>query len=339
MVRFRRTETVSIIIQSSVIKGKIRLFNNVIKCFLKKKINARHNATFPQILANFPASLNGAKRVLRHYLNKTKVNKKKKFRTKREFFLTESPLEKSTKANIKKTPSYNKNVTQSNFQVKVAGVHDASYRLLLSGDVETNPGPNANQQTDQGTDRGGKKRALNAKESYDRLDVITYNCRGLKMYTKLKRVLNTCSDVLKRNRLSLIFIQETHLERESERRIRVMWRGGFALSPGEGGSRGCLILFDSSWQCEEKFECLDGRLACVVIQSGHLSIIAICVYAPNNHDVLFFEDLFNKLIELKDKYPEHQIIIAGDFNLVLNRGQDSINRADSNLEKVIGSYC
>ena len=61
LVRFRRTETVSIIIQSSVIKGKIRLFNNVIKCFLKKKINARHNATFPQILANFPASLNGAK--------------------------------------------------------------------------------------------------------------------------------------------------------------------------------------------------------------------------------------------------------------------------------------
>ena len=113
-----------------------------------------------------------------------------------------------------------------------------------------------------------------------------------------------------------------------------MWRGKFALSPGEGGSRGCLILLDHGWEIEESFESLDGRMVCLVIKTEQLSVIAINWYAPNDHEITFFDEAFNKLIDLKDKYPEHLVVIAGDLNLVIDPCEDSINRPYSNQERI-----
>ncbi len=46
---------------------------------------------------------------------------------------------------------------------------------------------------------------------------------------------------------------------------------------------------------------------------------------------IFFANLFNKIIEVQRAYPESEIVLAVDFNLVLNSG-DSVNRNTSNAE-------
>jgi len=85
---------------------------------------------------------------------------------------------------------------------------------------------------------------------------------------------------------------------------------------------------------DEKFEANDGRLACVALSNDHHSVIAINAYAPNDHNIQFFETVFEKLIYFKDKYPLHEVILAGDFNLVMEKEKDSINRAVSTLENI-----
>ena len=106
------------------------------------------------------------------------------------------------------------------------------------------------------------------------------------------------------------------------------------MSPGEGGSRGCLILYDNNWETEEKFVSSDGRLVCVAIKSELISAIVFNMYAPNDHDLQSFESLFEKIVYFKDKFPEFEFIMAGDFNLVLDPEEDSIKRIDSAREKI-----
>jgi hypothetical protein len=159
-------------------------------------------------------------------------------------------------------------------------------KLIRSGDVELNPGP-----------------ALGRIDNANKMEIITYNCRGLKEYKKLKRVLNKCSQILKENKLSLIMLQETHLGINETNKLNVMWRGGYVAAPGEGASRGCLTLFDSRWRQEESYTSPDGRLACAALTMEGVEVIVLNVYAPNNHDLSFVELVFEKLIEFRDKYP------------------------------------
>ena len=113
--------------------------------------------------------------------------------------------------------------------------------ILLSGDIEENPGPVTDRNS--GQEHGVSKRIhvtgkTKREENEVTAEVITYNCRGLKEHKKLKRMLNSCHNVINRNKLSIIFLQETHLEKKETEKLRLMWRGNFCISPGEGASRG-----------------------------------------------------------------------------------------------------
>ncbi len=123
-------------------------------------------------------------------------------------------------------------------------IHNNSCNILLSGDVERNPGPGPGldpreEQTngnDDGTNRGNRgKTTPRAKDEV--MEIITYNCRGLKEYKKLKRILNTCDSLMKRNKDSIVLIQETHLNQAELEKIKIMWRGSYNASPGEGASK------------------------------------------------------------------------------------------------------
>ena len=102
-----------------------------------------------------------------------------------------------------------------------------------------------------------------------------------------------------------------------------MWRCKYTAS-----------LFYNGWSITENFESLDGRIICTALISKQASVIVINAYSPNDHNVPLFETLFDKLIELKDKYPDYSVIMAGDFNLVLDPANDALNRVDTSTERV-----
>jgi len=212
-------------------------------------------------------------------------------------------------------------VVDSKSKIKNKSYFNDSELILQCGDIEKNPGP-------------VHLRGTPNKETHSPMEILTYNCRGLKDYKKLKRILNTCSASVKLKPLSIFFLQETHLDSNSIKKVNVMWRGKYVASPGAGGSRGCLTLFDNRWNVTDNFESVDGRITCTAITSEELSVIAINAYSPNDHNVQFFEVLFEKLLEFKDKYPDYSVIMAGDFNLVIDPANDAINRANVASEKV-----
>ena len=55
------------------------------------------------------------------------------------------------------------------------------------------------------------------------------------------------------------------------------------------------------------------------------------VYAPNNHNANYFNQLKDLILDTQNDHPTHSVIIIGDFNITLE-ARDSINRNTSNEE-------
>jgi len=180
--------------------------------------------------------------------------------------------------------------------------------LLKDGDIESNPGP----QT-------------------QKVMVSTYNARGLKNRLKLKRVLNSCHKIVNGNKNAVIFLQETHLEEGDLATLEMMWHHELFMSPGTNRQCGCLILYDPSWVTLDKYSDNTGRICILALEKLDTIFIFANIYAPNNHDINFFSEVFNKLIELQISHPGAHIVLGGDFNLVISES-DSINRVTSIIE-------
>ncbi len=181
--------------------------------------------------------------------------------------------------------------------------------LMRAGDVEINPGPPP-----------------------PTLKIITYNCRGLKDRNILKRVLNSCHKIINANRNSVINLQETHLDDSDKSTLDVMWRHRYVISPGTARRCGTLTLFDPSWDFVMEESDNEGRCITVVLKKLDLTFIFTNIYAPNNQNHIFYQNIYRRLVNLKSIYDTAKIILAGDFNIVISE-TDSVNRATSQNER------
>ena len=258
------------------------------KFFTKKHQNSARNEifrveVFPQILSNY-ISLALYSRNL-----KSKINDKFKLK------------------------NSNNNYFQTGFDVKKLNISNLFFfsKLLRSGDIKPNPGPEGTQGT--------------------HLTINTYNARGLKSRPKLKRVLNTCHKLINENRNSLIFLQETHLDDSDKTSLDIMWRYNYLMSPGTNRQCGCLILYDSSWEVVEQDIDNEGRFCLASLKKFNTIFSFANIYAPNNHDLNFFAQVFNRLIDSQTAHPDSSLILAGDFNFVLDE-IDAVNRNNTPTE-------
>jgi len=186
--------------------------------------------------------------------------------------------------------------------------------LLLAGDIERNPGP------------------------VETIQIRTYNIRGLRCNLKLKRVLNTCHKIIQNNPFAVIGFQETHLTKDDVQSLKFKWRHGFVLAPGTNRQCGVLLLYGDAWTHLTSEVDTDGRRASVVLAKGANTFIFNCIYAPNDHSIDFFANIYDKLAEQIANYPEAVLNIFGDFNVALE-GIDGVNRqkttSETNASKLI----
>jgi len=198
-------------------------------------------------------------------------------------------------------------------------------KLNLSGDVELNPGPaTSSAQTEP-------------KPLLVDIDIVTYNIRGLKDKLKLKRVLNTCYNIIKNNTNTFIMLQETHLDSSEEDSLKLMWRHSYVTSPGIGRQHGVVTLFDKSWELLYKETDDVGRLCIVGVKKFDQVLGLTNLYAPNNHDINFFNRVYEGVNTIKNIHPEAKIVIGGDFNLVM-QDIDAVNRGASSAELASRQY-
>ena len=206
-------------------------------------------------------------------------------------------------------------------------------RILLGGNVETNPGPGpASASRSQGVQNRTTK-------GHD-LQVTTYNVRGLGDENKLRHLINLIYKNGPSKNSDLIFcLQETYVTAPGK--IPYLWRGNYHLTPGTGSAIGCVTLLSSHLNVIEAID-VDGRAHILALQrsvDSQVSYIIANIYAPNknNSDKLeFLENVFDKVSEFSERFNCKNTLLLGDFNLVF-KDDETKNRCYRNQEKRIAS--
>jgi len=206
-------------------------------------------------------------------------------------------------------------------------------KLLMSGDIETNPGPNNGVVS---TFKRG-------------LTVATINVNGVKDRKKLKRITNFINTLPFREN-SVICIQETHLTSTEINSLRCQWRGEIVFSPSDGARGGVAILYKKGYfdEITDSYFDANARLCSFTATKNDEVYFFISLYAPTEHvHSLHFYNRIEQIIEEQfQKNSLTRFIISGDFNLVLDPAVDSIGRqqtrdelkAVSKLKEIMTKY-
>ncbi len=185
--------------------------------------------------------------------------------------------------------------------------------LLLQQNVERNPGP--------------------LKENPN-FTIMTYNTNGLGDRNKFKRLLLKLEPIVSKG--GIILLQETHITHPEI--LKTSWKNGFAINGSTTNSAGLITLFSDQYKVLEEYSDNNGRQLIVAIEKeDEEKLIVVNTYFPNDHkqSLGFANQLFEKIIQFQQNYPDHHTIFAGDLNVCLSREEDSLNRNQSKNEEII----
>ena len=148
----------------------------------------------------------------------------------------------------------------------------------------------------------------------DNCKIISLNTRGLRAEKK-RRELYT---YLCNKNCDIMCLQETHSTMDDENLWQLQWGGKILYAHGTSQSKGVCILI--SRKVEQNVKILEsncdpnGRYIIAVLQIGERIVVLANVYAPNQDDPNFFQQLIQNIARTN----QAEIILLGDFNLVLS---------------------
>ena len=151
------------------------------------------------------------------------------------------------------------------------------------------------------------------------LKTSSSNCQGLSDSRKRRDVLQ----FLRQKDFNIYFLSDTHFKPSLEKQIRAEWGYECCFSSNTSQSRGVAILFNKNFDFKiiQTIKDKDGNFLIVKIETMNKEFILVNVYGPNRDDPEFYKTIESRLSNFTDA----QIIIAGDFNLVLDPDLDYSN--------------
>lgn len=143
------------------------------------------------------------------------------------------------------------------------------------------------------------------------LTLVSWNVKGLGHVIKRGRVFSH----LKSLKPDIIFLQETHIGANEQRRLRANWISQVFQAPFTRKARGVAILFRKNFPFRLDSVIADpyGRYLMI---SGHINsfpITMLNIYAPNTDNPDFFRNAFYMI-----PASSPNVIIGGDFNCYLD---------------------
>uniref|UniRef100_A0A8C5E1K9 exodeoxyribonuclease III n=1 Tax=Gouania willdenowi TaxID=441366 RepID=A0A8C5E1K9_GOUWI len=150
------------------------------------------------------------------------------------------------------------------------------------------------------------------------IKINTWNIRGSNNVVKRKAVLNS----LKKDKIQIAFLQETHLNDEEHKKYRREWVGQIFFSSHSTNKRGVVILLHKNlpFTVTASFKDTEGRFVLVKgILHGEVIVLGN-VYGPNIQDEAFYASLLRHLADMDCP----NIIIGGDFNCALSPMMDRL---------------
>ena len=160
------------------------------------------------------------------------------------------------------------------------------------------------------------------------------NVRGLQNENKLAELFA----YLKKMNYDIIMLQETYSKSIIEEKWQKQWNGKIIFLHFNAKARGTVILFNPKLEVEiDKITCCkNGQYVIADCTVQHKNILLVNVYAPNQDSPEYFMEVFEKAALHKHS----DIIMAGDFNLVLDTQKDAVNRKCNNdkANKMISAF-
>lgn len=116
---------------------------------------------------------------------------------------------------------------------------------------------------------------------------------------------------MKREKVKILCLQETHLRPAEERWLRKLFRGEIHYATAGSRTRGVMIVIatDMPWELREKYLDKDGRFVIIKGKIGSKLLAILGIYAPHKLQT-FWQEVF----ELAALDSDSEILMRGDFN-------------------------
>lgn len=155
---------------------------------------------------------------------------------------------------------------------------------------------------------------------------VSMNCQGLSNTVKRADTLN----FLRGKNHSVYFLQDTHFTTNEEKYIRTMWGFECFFSNFSSQSRGVAIMFNNNFEFQvhkiHKDETGNKLILDITLEGKRLTLINI--YGPNKDNPNFYKEILSFI-----KETNNPVIIAGDFNLILDSEYDAKDYININNPK------
>lgn len=166
------------------------------------------------------------------------------------------------------------------------------------------------------------------------LKVVSWNVNGLNGAIKRTK----CLDYLQTKQASVVLIQESHLKACDVHRFQNRHYKLVSFSSSTKKTKGVLILvarrLPFSIHCSKSDT--EGRITCILGTWSNIKCAFVSVYAPNEHDSEFYQQLVRMILSFSDYY----LVIGGDFNAVHNPLLDrsQISHSDLTSSKLFNDF-
>ena len=155
----------------------------------------------------------------------------------------------------------------------------------------------------------------------DTLKIASLNCRGLGGFHKRRDVFSFLRD----KNFSIYLLQDTHFTCDIEGRVSGEWGYDCYFSSFRSNSRGVAILINNNFEYK-MIDMLkgndDGNVLILKIAAFEKEFVIICLFGPNEDNPEFYVTLEEMIQNIG---PSDNVVIGGDFNLVMNFDIDCFN--------------
>ena len=160
-----------------------------------------------------------------------------------------------------------------------------------------------------------------------KLSIASTNVQGLGNFKKRRDVFQ----YLRQKSYSIFFLQDTHFDAKLEPQIRAEWGYEAIFASHTTQSRGVAILFNNNFDFKilEVIKDPQGNYLIVRIKTFDQELTLVNIYGPNDDSPQFYHKIQDTLNNLQN----HNLILGGDWNLVLNPALDYFNYKHNNNPK------
>ena len=160
--------------------------------------------------------------------------------------------------------------------------------------------------------------------------IESINCRGLRDRVKRADILLRA----KEQNINILCLQETHLKSEDMNTIKKDLNIEFILAGENSNAGGVLIALNNNFEFSIHRREIDEKGRYIVLDIeliGVVRFLLINLYAPNEDNPIFFQKLFTIMGDCDTK----NLIMVGDWNLVLDYDKDTYNyKKHNNIKSV-----